>query len=78
MLPFPLPADPPGTPNSDRATGSRVLPLSFPGKSTDRSSGYSSLRAYRMHLVRDVMSHNVLYVTREATVRAAVELMLAH
>lgn len=31
-----------------------------------------------MHLVRDVMSHNILYVTREATVRAAVELMLSH
>ncbi len=31
-----------------------------------------------MHLVRDVMSHSVVYVTRDATVRTAVELLLAH
>jgi IMP dehydrogenase len=31
-----------------------------------------------MRLVRDVMSHKILYVTREATVRTAVELMRTH
>jgi IMP dehydrogenase len=31
-----------------------------------------------MRLVRDVMSHRILYVTREATVRSAVELIRAH
>lgn len=31
-----------------------------------------------MRLVRDVMSHRILYVTREATVRSAVELIRVH
>lgn len=31
-----------------------------------------------MRLVRDVMSHKILYVTREATVRTAVEVIRAH
>jgi diguanylate cyclase (GGDEF)-like protein len=31
-----------------------------------------------MHLVRDVMTHSILYVTRDATVRTAVELLRAH
>src|SRR5579862_8576412 len=31
-----------------------------------------------MRLVRDAMSHRVMYVTRDATVRTAVELLRAH